>query len=189
MAIAGPARRKGCGILGAPAEARLFRPDRHPRTRAGGAGGGGGRHPADPGVPLPPDRSAARSRPHRQDREHQEGPVRRLRTISITRRKRWLRPAIAQVVLTERGSSFGYNNLVVDMRGLRIMADAGWPVVFDATHSVQLPGGARRRLRAASRSSSSRWRRRRWRWASRAFSSKCTTSRRRRCRTGRTPCG
>ncbi len=47
-----------------------------------------------------------------------------------------------QVVLTERGSSFGYNNLVVDMRGLKIMRDAGWPVVFDATHSVQLPGGA-----------------------------------------------
>jgi 2-dehydro-3-deoxyphosphooctonate aldolase (KDO 8-P synthase) len=48
----------------------------------------------------------------------------------------------AKVVLTERGSSFGYNNLVVDMRGLEIMRDAGWPVVFDATHSVQLPGGA-----------------------------------------------
>jgi 2-dehydro-3-deoxyphosphooctonate aldolase (KDO 8-P synthase) len=47
-----------------------------------------------------------------------------------------------RVVLTERGSSFGYNNLVVDMRGLQIMRDAGWPVVFDATHSVQLPGGA-----------------------------------------------
>jgi 2-dehydro-3-deoxyphosphooctonate aldolase (KDO 8-P synthase) len=47
-----------------------------------------------------------------------------------------------QVVLTERGTSFGYNNLVVDMRGLKIMTDAGWPVVFDATHSVQLPGGA-----------------------------------------------
>jgi len=45
-----------------------------------------------------------------------------------------------QVVLTERGSTFGYNNLVVDMRGLKIMRDAGWPVVFDATHSVQLPG-------------------------------------------------
>jgi 2-dehydro-3-deoxyphosphooctonate aldolase (KDO 8-P synthase) len=42
----------------------------------------------------------------------------------------------------ERGSSFGYNNLVVDMRGLWIMADSGYPVVFDATHSVQLPGGA-----------------------------------------------
>ncbi len=47
-----------------------------------------------------------------------------------------------KVLLTERGSSFGYNNLVVDMRGLKIMRDAGWPVVFDATHSVQLPGGA-----------------------------------------------
>jgi len=48
----------------------------------------------------------------------------------------------SRVVLTERGSSFGYNNLVVDMRGLKTMRDAGWPVVFDATHSVQLPGGA-----------------------------------------------
>jgi 2-dehydro-3-deoxyphosphooctonate aldolase (KDO 8-P synthase) len=47
-----------------------------------------------------------------------------------------------RVLLTERGSSFGYNNLVVDMRGLKVMRDAGWPVVFDATHSVQLPGGA-----------------------------------------------
>ena len=48
----------------------------------------------------------------------------------------------SQVLLTERGSSFGYNNLVVDMRGLKIMRDAGWPVIFDATHSVQLPSGA-----------------------------------------------
>ena len=47
-----------------------------------------------------------------------------------------------KIVLTERGSSFGYNNLVVDMRGLTIMREFGWPVVFDATHSVQLPGGA-----------------------------------------------
>jgi 2-dehydro-3-deoxyphosphooctonate aldolase (KDO 8-P synthase) len=46
------------------------------------------------------------------------------------------------VLLTERGSSFGYNNLVVDMRGLKIMRDLGWPVVFDATHSVQLPSGS-----------------------------------------------
>jgi 2-dehydro-3-deoxyphosphooctonate aldolase (KDO 8-P synthase) len=45
-----------------------------------------------------------------------------------------------QILLTERGSSFGYNNLVVDMRGLAIMRGFGWPVVFDATHSVQLPG-------------------------------------------------
>ncbi|MBE0656280.1 MAG: 3-deoxy-8-phosphooctulonate synthase [Bryobacteraceae bacterium] len=47
-----------------------------------------------------------------------------------------------RIILTERGSSFGYNNLVVDMRSLAIMREWGWPVVFDATHSVQLPGAA-----------------------------------------------
>ncbi|MCI5779713.1 MAG: 3-deoxy-8-phosphooctulonate synthase [Lentisphaeria bacterium] len=46
-----------------------------------------------------------------------------------------------QVMLTERGSSFGYHNLVVDMRSLMTMRGFGVPVVFDATHSVQLPGG------------------------------------------------
>jgi 2-dehydro-3-deoxyphosphooctonate aldolase (KDO 8-P synthase) len=46
-----------------------------------------------------------------------------------------------KILLTERGSSFGYNNLVVDMRGLEIMREFGWPVIFDATHSVQVPGG------------------------------------------------
>jgi 2-dehydro-3-deoxyphosphooctonate aldolase (KDO 8-P synthase) len=45
------------------------------------------------------------------------------------------------VLLTERGASFGYNTLVSDMRALPIMADMGAPVVFDATHSVQQPGG------------------------------------------------
>ncbi len=47
-----------------------------------------------------------------------------------------------QVLLTERGSSFGYHNLVVDMRGLPIMRGLGVPVIFDGTHSVQLPGGS-----------------------------------------------
>jgi 2-dehydro-3-deoxyphosphooctonate aldolase (KDO 8-P synthase) len=46
------------------------------------------------------------------------------------------------ILLTERGTSFGYQNLVVDMRGLPDMRALGFPVVFDATHSVQLPGGA-----------------------------------------------
>ena len=45
------------------------------------------------------------------------------------------------ILLTERGASFGYNNLVVDMRSLSILRSLGHPVVFDATHSVQLPGG------------------------------------------------
>jgi len=46
------------------------------------------------------------------------------------------------ILITERGVSFGYNNLVADMRSLPILREMGYPVVFDATHSVQLPGGA-----------------------------------------------
>ena len=47
-----------------------------------------------------------------------------------------------RILLTERGASFGYNNLVVDMRAFPIMRSFGYPVIFDGTHSVQLPGGA-----------------------------------------------
>jgi len=47
-----------------------------------------------------------------------------------------------KIILTERGSSFGYRNLVADMRSLLVMREFGYPVVFDATHSVQRPGGA-----------------------------------------------
>jgi 2-dehydro-3-deoxyphosphooctonate aldolase (KDO 8-P synthase) len=46
-----------------------------------------------------------------------------------------------KIILTERGASFGYNNLVVDMRTFPVLAKLGYPVVFDVTHSVQLPGG------------------------------------------------
>jgi 2-dehydro-3-deoxyphosphooctonate aldolase (KDO 8-P synthase) len=46
-----------------------------------------------------------------------------------------------RLLLTERGTTFGYNNLVADMRSIPILGALGWPVVFDATHSVQLPGG------------------------------------------------
>ncbi len=48
----------------------------------------------------------------------------------------------SQILLTERGASFGYNNLVADLRSIPIMQDLNCPVIFDATHSVQLPGGA-----------------------------------------------
>ena len=47
-----------------------------------------------------------------------------------------------RILLTERGASFGYNNLVVDMRSFQVMRSFGCPVIFDGTHSVQLPGGA-----------------------------------------------
>jgi len=50
-----------------------------------------------------------------------------------------------RLLLTERGTMFGYNNLVVDFRGITIMQATGFPVIFDATHSVQLPGGAGQR--------------------------------------------
>ncbi len=50
-----------------------------------------------------------------------------------------------RILLTERGSTFGYHNLVVDMRSLPIMRRTGYPVVLDATHSVQLPGGEKNR--------------------------------------------
>jgi len=48
----------------------------------------------------------------------------------------------SQIMVCERGVSFGYNNLVSDMRSLAVMRDTACPVVFDGTHSVQLPGGA-----------------------------------------------
>ena len=46
-----------------------------------------------------------------------------------------------KIILTERGASFGYNNLVVDMRAFPVMRKFGYPVVYDVTHSLQLPGG------------------------------------------------
>jgi 2-dehydro-3-deoxyphosphooctonate aldolase (KDO 8-P synthase) len=67
-------------------------------------------------------------------------------------------PGFAGLLTCERGASFGYQNLVVDMRALVILRDLGWPVVFDATHSVQLPaavagrsGGERRFVPALTR--------------------------------------
>ncbi len=64
----------------------------------------------------------------------------------------------AGILLTERGATFGYHNLVVDMRSLPMMAEYGWPVVYDVTHSLQLPGagdgvtgGERRFARALAR--------------------------------------
>ena len=55
--------------------------------------------------------------------------------------KKVARPATRSILLCERGASFGYNTLVTDMRALPILAETGYPVVFDATHSVQQPGG------------------------------------------------
>jgi 3-deoxy-D-manno-octulosonic acid (KDO) 8-phosphate synthase len=81
------------------------------------------------------------------------------------------------VLLTERGASFGYNTLVSDMRALPIMAAMGAPVIFDATHSVQQPGGQGARRRAVSAVLSKPWRAPRSQLASPEFSSKPTRTR------------
>ena len=70
----------------------------------------------------------------------------------------------ANVLVTERGVSFGYNTLISDMRALPVLAKIGAPVIFDATHSVQQPGG-RAPLPAGSGTSCRCWRARRWRSA------------------------
>ena len=90
------------------------------------------------------------------------------------------------IMVCERGVSFGYNNLVSDMRSLSIMRETGCPVVFDATHSVQLPGG-RARAPAASASSCRCSREPPWRRASPDCSWRRIPIRRTRSRTGRTP--
>ena len=53
-----------------------------------------------------------------------------------------MRSEAKRIWLTERGATFGYNNLVVDLRSLVVMARWGFPIIFDATHSVQIPSGA-----------------------------------------------
>jgi 2-dehydro-3-deoxyphosphooctonate aldolase (KDO 8-P synthase) len=56
-----------------------------------------------------------------------------------------------KILITERGTTFGYNNLVVDMRSLSLMREFGYPIIFDATHSLQLPGGTGRESGGDSR--------------------------------------
>ena len=83
------------------------------------------------------------------------------------------------LLLTERGTSFGYNNLVVDFRALPIMRAFGYPVIFDATHSVQLPGGQGvARAASASTSRPSRARRSRWGWTGSSWRSTRTPTER-----------
>ena len=88
------------------------------------------------------------------------------------------------ILVCERGVSFGYNNLVSDMRALMVMRETGCPVVFDATHSVQLPAG-RARPAAASASSCRCSRARQWPRESQACSWRRIPIPRKRSRTGR----
>ena len=98
------------------------------------------RHSADPGLPVAPDRSSGRRRKHRQVVNVKKGQFLAPWDMKNVVAK-MTGSGNANVLVTERGASFGYNTLVSDMRSLPIMAEIGAPVIFDATHSVQQPGG------------------------------------------------
>ena len=79
------------------------------------------------------------------------------------------------IMITERGASFGYNNLVFDIRSLPIIRGMGYPVIFDATHAVQLPGGEGTSS-GGQRDMVSIWRGRRWPRVWMAYLWKCTAT-------------
>ena len=127
-------------VRGSARKARRAGPHRRARGRPVRARGGGGRHAADPGVFVPADRSLVAAA--------ETG-----RVVNV-KKGQFLAPwdmanVVAKitgagnpnVLVTERGASFGYNTLVSDMRALPVLAKIGAPVIFDATHSVQQPGG------------------------------------------------
>ena len=96
--------------------------------------------PPDPGVPLPADGPHRCRRRDEEGREHEVRPV--LAPDDCSQIVAKCRAAgNTNVLLTERGTTFGYHNLVVDFRGLPMMRSLGAPVIYDATHSLQLPGG------------------------------------------------
>ena len=100
----------------------------------------GRRRPPDPGLPLPPDRPPARRRRDRPAVNVKKGQFLAPWDMANVVAK-VTGAGNPNVLVTERGASFGYNTLVSDMRALPIMAETGAPVIFDATHSVQQPGG------------------------------------------------
>ncbi len=144
--LAGVAARAGAGpgtgAAGA-GQAGHRAPAAHRRARGGAVrrgGGGGGRAP-DSRLPLPADRPAAGGGRHRAAGERQEGAVDGAARDARARSPSCAPAGAAGVAVTERGTFFGYGNLVVDMRSFPQMREAcEAPTVFDGTHSVQRPG-------------------------------------------------
>jgi len=97
-----------------------------------------------PGIPVPPDRFHPRGckcgRPVNIKKGQFLSPWDMQNVVEKAREA----SGTDNIMVCERGASFGYNNLVSDMRSLAVMRNTGCPVVFDATHSVQLPGGQAR---------------------------------------------
>ena len=95
-----------------------------------------------PRISLQADRFRCRGRSQGESREHQEKASFLPPWDAFHILDKCSQEGNPNLMLTERGVSFGYNNLVVDFRAFPIMRGMGYPVIFDATHSVQLPGGA-----------------------------------------------
>ncbi len=139
----GPGLEQGLQMLAdVRAKWGLKAPDGHPRVVAGGACRRGGRCDPDSGLSVPPDRPAAGRGEDRLHGEHQEGAVPFGSRHAIPLRKGFCEAGAREVWLTERGNSFGYNNLVVDFRNIPDMLKIAPTVIMDCTHSVQRPGAA-----------------------------------------------
>jgi 2-dehydro-3-deoxyphosphooctonate aldolase (KDO 8-P synthase) len=136
---------QGLDILADVQEAdRRAGADRRPRTRSPRGRRRGGRRAADAGLPLPPDRFHPGLRASGKPVNIKKGQFMApgdMKQVVLKAREAQCRRDADSIMVCERGASFGYNNLVSDMRSLAIMRETGCPVVFDATHSVQLPGG------------------------------------------------
>ena len=138
----GPGLEQGLRILGeVRRQTRRAGADRRARGHAAGRGGRGRGRAADAGVPVPPDQlhpgRGARGMPVNIKKGQFLSPWEMRNVVDKARST-----GNEAILVCERGFSFGYNNLVADMRSLAVMRETGCPVVFDATHSVQLPGRA-----------------------------------------------
>ena len=139
LRIADRASTKACGSGRRQGRDRPADPHRHPRTVAGRAGGRGRRHPADPGLPLPPDRPAGGGGAHRAGRQRQEGPVPRPEGHAPRR------PQARRLGNGTHPADRAGHVLRLQQPGRRHAGPADAPgarlsVVFDVTHSLQLPG-------------------------------------------------
>ena len=135
----GPGSRSG-NSRQSPRQGRRAGADRYPHGNPGRRRRRGCGYSANPRIPLPPDDLIEAAALTGQIVNLKKGqflsPAEMGQVVEKARRA-----GAEKILLTERGTTFGYNNLVADLRSIPIMQRFGCPVIFDATHSVQLPGG------------------------------------------------
>jgi 2-dehydro-3-deoxyphosphooctonate aldolase (KDO 8-P synthase) len=136
----GRGSRRGCRSQKRQGKSRRAGAVRRAPLRGNRRGERGSGRFAGAGLFVPPDGFCRRNREKGAGREREEGQF--LAPWDVANIIEKIKAAgNRNILITERGASFGYNNLVFDVRSLPIMRQMGFPVIFDATHSVQLPGG------------------------------------------------